>query len=153
MAGEENIMNKTQKSAWCGLVVTLTFLLLCLFMFIELTILKKMFFFMNLLGATLLFGLVVAWVIFIRKKQSPTEVETDERDKLIQTRAIVASFISVGILIALTCLILRFIVGISGTIAVWELTLVNFLIFEVALLVYSVAILVQYGLGGKDGEK
>ena len=146
-------MNKTQKSAWCGLVVTLTFLLLCLFLFIELTILKKMFFFMNLLGATLLFGLVVAWVIFIRKKQSPTEVETDERDKLIQTRAIVASFISVGILIALTCLILRFIVGISGTIAVWELTLINFLIFEVALLVYSVAILVQYGLGGRDGEK
>jgi len=146
-------MNKTQKSAWCGLVVTLTFLLLCLFLFIELTILKKMFFFMNLLGATLLFGLVVAWVIFIRKKQSTTEVETDERDKLIQTRAIVASFISVGILIALTCLILRFIVGISGTIAVWELTLINFLIFEVALLVYSVAILVQYGRGGKDGEK
>ena len=108
---------------------------------------------MNLLGATLLFGLVVAWVIFIRKKQSPTEVETDERDKLIQTRAIVASFISVGILIALTCLILRFIVGISGTIAVWELTLINFLIFEVALLVYSVAILVQYGWGGEDGEK
>jgi len=146
-------MNKTQKSAWCGLVVTLTFLLLCLFLFIELTILKKMFFFMNLLGATLFFGLVVAWVIFICKKQSPTEVETDERDKLIQTRAIVASFISVGILIALTCLILRFIVGISGTIAVWELTLINFLIFEVALLVYSVAILVQYGRGGKDGEK
>jgi len=146
-------MNKTQKSAWCGLVVTLTFLLLCLFLFIELTILKKMFFFMNLLGATLLFGLLVAWVIFICKKQSPTEVETDERDKLIQTRAIVASFISVGILIALTCLILRFIVGISGTIAVWELTLINFLIFEVALLVYSVAILVQYGWRGKDGEK
>ena len=135
-------MNKTQKSAWCGLVVTLTFLLLCLFLFIELTILKKMFFFMNLLGATLLFGLMVAWAIFIRKKQSPTEVETDERDKLIQTRAIVASFISVGILIALTCLILRFIVGISGTTAVWELTLINFLIFEVVLLVYSVAILV-----------
>jgi hypothetical protein len=146
-------MNKTQKSAWCGLVVTLTFLLFCLFLFIELTILKKMFFFMNLLGATLLFGLMVAWVIFIRKKQSPTEVETDERDKLIQTRAIVASFISVGILMALTCLILRFIVGISGKIAVWELTLINFLIFEVALLVYSVAILVQYGRGGKDGEK
>ena len=145
-------MNKTQKSAWFGLVVTLTFLLFCLFLFIELTILKKMFFFMNLLGATLLFGLMVAWVIFIRKKQSPTEVETDERDKLIQTRAIVASFISVGILIALTCLILRFIVGISGTTAVWELTLINFLIFEVVLLVYSVAILVQYGRGGK-GEK
>ncbi len=143
-------MNKTQKSAWCGVVVTLTFLLLCLFLFIELAILKKMFFFMNLLGATLLFGLVVAWVIFICKKQSPTEVETDERDKLIQTRAMAVSFIFVGILLASTCLILRFTVGISGTIAVWELTLINFFIFYVALFVYSVAILIQYGRGGKE---
>jgi len=146
-------MNKTQKSAWCGLVVTLAFLLLCLFLFIEIAILKKMLLSVNLLGATLLFGLGVASVIFICKKQSPIEVETDERDKLIQTRAIVVSFISVGILLALTCLILRFIVGISGTITVWEFTLINFFIFYVALLVYSVAILVQYGWGGGDGER
>jgi len=145
-------MNKTQKSAWCGLVVTLVFLLLCLFLFIEIAILKKMFLSVNLLGATLLFGLGVASVIFICKKQSPIEVETDERDKLIQTRAIVVSFISVGVLLALTCLILRFIVGISGTIAVWELTLINFFIFYVALLVYSVAVLVQYGWRDKDNE-
>ena len=108
---------------------------------------------MNLLGATLLFGVGVASVIFICKKQSPIEVETDERDKLIQTRAIVVSFISVGLLLALTCLILRFIIGISGTIAVWEFTLINFFVFYVALLVYSVAVLVQYGWGGEDGEK
>ncbi len=146
-------MNKTQKSAWFGLVATLAFLLLSLFLFIEIAILKKMLLPMNLLGATLLFGLGVASVIFICKKQSPIEVETDERDKLIQTRAIVVSFISVGVLLALTCLILRFIIGISGTIAVWELTLINFFIFYVALLVYSVAILVQYGWRGEDGEK
>jgi len=146
-------MNKTQKSAWCGLFVTLAFLLLCLFLFIEIAILKKMLLSVNLLGATLLFGLGVASVIFICKKQSPIEVETDERDKLIQTRAIVVSFISVGALLALTCLILRFIVGISGTVTVWEFTLINFFIFYVALLVYSVAVLVQYSWGGKDGEK
>ena len=146
-------MNKTQKSAWFGLVATLAFLLLSLFLFIEIAILKKMLLPMNLLGATLLFGVGVASVIFICKKQSPIEVETDERDKLIQTRAIVVSFISVGVLLALTCLILRFIIGISGTIAVWELTLINFFIFYVALLVYSVAILVQYGWRGEDGEK
>lgn len=146
-------MNKTQKSAWFGLVATLAFLLLSLFLFIEIAILKKMLLPMNLLGATLLFGLGVASVIFICKKQSPIEVETDERDKLIQTRAIVVSFISVGLLLALTCLILRFTVGISGTIAVWELTLINFFIFYVALLVYSVSVLVQYGWGGGDGEK
>jgi len=142
-------MNKTQKSAWCGLVVTLAFLLLCLFLFIEIAILKKMLLSVNLLGATLLFGLGVASVIFTCKKQSPIEVEADERDKLIQRRAIVVSFISVGILLALTCLILRFIIGISGTITVWEFTLINFFIFYVALLVYSVAILVQYGWGGQ----
>ena len=146
-------MNKTQKSAWFGLVATLAFLLLSLFLFIEIAILKKMLLPMNLLGATLLFGVGVASVIFICKKQSPIEVETDERDKLIQTRAIVVSFISVGLLLALTCLILRFIIGISGTIAVWEFTLINFFVFYVALLVYSVAVLVQYGWGGEDGEK
>lgn len=145
-------MNKTQKSAWCSVIITLAFFLLCLFLFIEITILKKMFLFVNLLGATLLFSLGVASVIFIRKKQSPTEVETDERDKLIQTRAILVSFISVGILIASTCLILRGIVGISGMMTVWEFTLINFFIFYVAVLVYSVAILIQYGWGGKDNE-
>ena len=146
-------MNKTQKSAWCGLVVTLAFLLLCLFLFIEIVILKKMLLSVNLLWATLLFGLGVASAIFIRKKQSPIEIEADERDKLIRTRAIVVSFISVGVLLALTCLILRFIVGISGTITVWEFTLINFFIFYVALLVYSVAVLVQYGRGGGDGKE
>jgi len=143
-------MNKTQKSAWCGLVVTLAFLLLCFFLFIEIAILKKMLLSVNLLGATLLFGLGIASVIFICKKQSPIEVEANERDKLIQRRAIVVSFISVGILLALTCLILRFIIGISGTITVWEFTLINFFIFYVALLVYSAAILVQYGRGAKE---
>jgi hypothetical protein len=146
-------MNKTQKSAWCGLVVTLAFLLLCLFLFIEIVILKKMLLSVNLLWATLLFGLGVASAIFICKKQSPIEVETDERDKLIRTRAVVVSFVSVGVLLALTCLILRFIVGISGTITVWEFTLINFFIFYVALLVYSVAVLVQYGWRDKDGER
>jgi len=145
-------MNKTQKSAWFGLVATLAFLLLSLFLFIEIAILKKMLLPMNLLGATLLFGLGVASVIFICKKQSPIEVETDERDKLIQTRAIVVSFISVGLLLALTCLILRFVIGISGTITVWEFTLINFFVFYVALLVYSVAVLIQYGRGGGDGK-
>jgi hypothetical protein len=145
-------MNRTQKSAWCGMVVTLTFLLLCIFLFIEIAILKRIFLLANLLGVTILFSLSVSLMIFIFKKQSPVEVEADERDKLIQTRAVVISFVSMWILLASCCLILRGILGISGMIAVWQLTLINFFIFTAELLIYSVAILLQYRWGRKDGE-
>ena len=41
-------------------------------------------------------------------------------------------------------------VGLDGTIPVWLLPIVTVSLLYPVLLVYSIAVLVQYGLGGKE---
>ncbi len=92
-------------------------------------------------------------IIFVRKKQSPPEVDSDERDDLIKKRAVVIAFVSVWILLFASSILLRFIVGPDGSIPVWTLPIVNLGVFLFVILVYSVAILFQYGWEGKDGRE
>ena len=144
-------MNKTQKGAWFGLVAGLLCFAMLGHVFVEIFIWKRLpegFF--GLLAYCLLLG---GAFVFLRKKQSPAEVDSDERDNLIKRRAVIASFVSVWILLAGVTVIPRFVVGIKGSIPVWLLAFINLGVLLGALLVYSVAILVQYGRGGKDGEK
>ena len=148
-------MNKTQKGALVNLVGALLNIAIAVFLVVEIVILRRLpesfsekFW---VLIAVCMLGPIL--VIFYRKKQSPAEVESDERDNLIKYRAVLASFISVWILLAAVTIIPRFVVGIAGTIPIWLLAFINVGVLLVAMLVYSVAILVQYGWGGKDGEK
>jgi NADH:ubiquinone oxidoreductase subunit K len=90
--------------------------------------------------------------IFLRKKQSSKEPDSDERDDLIKRRAVLVSFVSVWILLAAATLIPGIILGQTGTISAYILPFINVSIFLIAMMVYSVAILVQYGWGTK-GEK
>ena len=92
-------------------------------------------------------------LIFLRKKQSPNEPNADERDDLIKKRAVVCSFVSVWVLLVITSIAPWFIVGSEAPIPVWALPLINLPIFLIAMGVYSIAVLVQYGRGDKDGEK
>jgi len=98
-------------------------------------------------------AVVVASFTFLRKKQSPAEPDSDERDELIKKRAVLVSFVSVWILLIATTVILNFIVGETGSIPVYLFPFINLGIFITAMLVYSAAILVQYGWGGKDGKE
>lgn len=68
-------------------------------------------------------------IIFIRKKQSPAEVDCDERDNFIKRRAVLASFVSVWILLFVSSMIPRFIVGQDGSIPVWMLPIINLGVF------------------------
>lgn len=146
-------MNKTQKGAWCILIASLFLILFGILLFTEIVILKNLFTSLHRFVALLLFSFMVPLFIFLRKKQSIAEVESDERDRLIVKRAILVSFVSGWILIAAFTLISRLILGITGSIPIWILSLINFFIFIIAMFIYSAAILVQYGRGGKDGEK
>ena len=143
-------MNRTQKTAWSLLIETLVFLGFFSVLFYEITVLKKLFITIHWIWALLFFVLVAGFFIFIFKKQSPREVLSDERDILIQTRAMMTAFISAWLLLPAGCLVLRFALGITGAI---EICLIIFFILLITMLVYSVAILAQYGWGGKDGEK
>ena len=147
-------MNKTQKSAIFCLVTFLFSAVLMAYLFISIFILKTYppGFYAKYLALIAFIAFALASVIFLRKKQSPAEPGFDERDDLIKKRAMMVSFVSVWILLAAACIIPRFIVGDEGAIPVYVLTFINLGIFMIAMLVYNVAVLVQYSRGGKDNE-
>jgi len=91
--------------------------------------------------------------VWLRIKQSRAEVDSDEGDDLIKKRAVLVSFTSVWILLFAATIIPWFAVGQDGSIPVCLLPIINFGVFLIVALVHSVAVLVQYGWGGKDGEK
>ena len=146
-------MNKTQKGTWFSLAAGLTCIASFGYIFVQFFVLRKQ------PGLTGLWPLLVAYgvllgvpIIFLRKKQSPREVDKDERDSLIEKRAVIAAFVSVWILLFAATIIPRFIVGLDGSIPVWSLAFINVGILLIVLFVYSVAVLVQYGRGGKNHE-
>ena len=147
-------MNKTQKGAWFTLVMGLLCFAIIIYTVVKIFILKSLpegfGRFWPLAAFCLLIGTTI---FFMRKKQSPVEVESDERDNLIKKRAVLVSFVSVWILLAAVCIVPPFIVGRDGSIPVWILSFINVGVLLITLLVYNVTVLVQYGWGGKDGEK
>jgi O-antigen/teichoic acid export membrane protein len=147
-------MNKTQKSAIFCLVTFLFCVAVMAYPFISIFMLKNWpeSFFSRFWSAIAYFVFMAASIIFLRKKQSPTEVDSDERDDLIKKRAVLTAFVSVWILLFASSILLRFIVGPDGSIPVWTLPIVNLGVFFFVILFHSVAILTQYGLEGKDGE-
>ena len=147
-------MNRTQKGAWFNLAAVLMCMASFGYVFVQFFILKKP------PGLTSLWPLLATYcvllvvpIVFLRKKQSPTEVDKDERDSLIEKRAVIAAFVSVWVLLFAATMIPRFFVGIDGAIPVWSLAFINVAILFIAMAVYSIAVLVQYGLGGKDGRE
>ena len=147
-------MNKTQKGAWFTLVMGLLCFAIIIYTVVKIFILKSLPEGFGRLWPLAAFCLLVGTTIFfMRKKQSPVEVESDERDNLIKKRAVLVSFVSVWVLLAVVCIVPPFIVGQDGSIPVWILSFINVGVLLFTLLVYNVAVLVQYGWGGKDGEK
>jgi hypothetical protein len=146
-------MNKTQRTALVNLIAFVIMLTFGLFLLGEILILKTLVYRVHYFYALVIAIITVLGLLFIFKKQSPGEVEHDERDKIIQLKAALASFVSVWILIAATLFIARSIAGIEGEISIWLLTLVNLVIFLAAMVVYSASIMIQYGFGNSHGEE
>ncbi len=147
-------MNKTQKSAiYCLSVISLC-ITICIYAVIKIFILKSIpgkpsstfWMVMYFLGS-------VPPLIFLRKKQSPNEPDADERDDLIKKTAVVCSFVSVWVSLVITSIAPQFILGSDVSIPAWAIPLINLPIFLIAMGTYSIAVLVQYGRGGKDVEE
>ncbi len=144
-------MNKTQKGAWFNLGGSL--FAICVFSWTGFMLFglrkfpNKVFMFATLAGFFVITGLSL---FYIRKKQSPKEPESDERDKLIQRNAVIAAFVSVWVLLFIANISLQLCFGAGGLIPVWSLAIINVAILYVVLIVYSAAVLVQYGRGGPD---
>jgi len=147
-------MNKTQKGAIYCLSVLFVAIAICVYSII------KIYFLNSLPGkpsstfwGVMYFLITVPSLLFLRKKQSPNEPDADERDDLIKKRAVVCSFVSVWILLILTSITPQFIVGPEGSSPAWALPLINLPIFLIAMGIYSIAVLVQYGWRSRNGEK
>lgn len=144
-------MNRTQKSAWFGLAMSI--LLLMFFVshvfFVTPASRSRL---INLLWPSPGVGFVVL-LIFLLRKKGQDKVNIDERDNSISRKALIAAFCSTAGLFAGVCMIGPFIAGPTTLMPVLLLPALLYSLFVVFILAYSVTILIQYGWGGKDGEK
>jgi len=147
-------MNRTQKVAWFNLGGGLLCIGVHIWVVVRLLILKTVPGGVERLWpATVFCILLAASIVLMRRKQSLAEVDSDERDQLIKYRAVVTCFVSVWILLAAATGIPQLAVGVKGSIPVWLLAFINVGVLLIALSVYSAAILIQYGRGGKDSGR
>ena len=152
-------MNKSQKGAMAVLIITVVLLLFSITIPIAwlsdtfILRISPLFFFV------LTFLVMGLSVIFLRKKQSPSEVDYDERDILIKQKAIFASYITLWILVFAASITLVMIAdhGIPANtdaqkIVMFSPPIVFFLIYIIVKMVYALTILIQYGRKEKTHE-
>jgi hypothetical protein len=145
-----NIMNRVQKIAW-SLVITISFgfILSCIavaILYVKLGMPKAL----AGLGFMGIAGLGGFSPLIFRKDKG--KATFDERDKLIKRRAALAGFGTSYLFVGLACMIPFSILGPKASISV---TWPPYIFGGAGLsmfFVHSVAILVQYGRGGKNHE-
>ncbi len=145
-------MNRAQKIARFNLIVILTALSLSaitvsLFYFVVDLPIRGALGGFGFMGITGLMGLSP----FLYKKERD-KVSLDERDQLINYRAVLAAYSVFWLVFTAACMIPWSIIGPSGSISVNVLPIMLFGIGITLALVHSLVILVQYGRQGK-GEK
>lgn len=79
------------------------------------------------------------------------EIVYDERDEMVKKKAVVTAYTVFWIAFVLGCIIPLFILGPNSTIHISVLPWMVFCAAVIVRVVWSIAILVQYGWGGKDG--
>jgi hypothetical protein len=144
-------MNRAQKTAWL-LVITISagFVLSCIavvILYIKIGMPGAIAGF-AFMGVAALGGLGPS--IF---KKDKDKVIFDERDNLIKKKAALAGFTASFLFAGLACMIPFFILGPKASILVIWLPNIWFGTFLTAFFVHSIAILIQYGWGDKDGEQ
>jgi hypothetical protein len=147
-------MNRTQKGAWFTLGISSLLILFLAF------VLRSMFapgdrqagveLARGWSWLVLLFTIVSLFFVF--RKQSPAEPAADERDRLIKRNAVLASFLSVWILLAVEAVLPSTLLDDRGSIPVAALPIINTTILFTAMLVYAVAVLAQYGRGVRNEQ-
>jgi len=147
-------MNRTQKGAWFTLAVAIL-----LFVF-GVIIYAAMFTPGSMTAGT---GLVKVWgwviLVFlaggaalVHWKRKPSDVDFDERDSAVKKNAVLVAFICLLILLFASGIVPSFVAGDTGSIPVSLLPIINLGVFLIVMLIYSVAVLVQYCWGGKENE-
>ena len=165
-------MNRTQKDAICNLAITLStalffaYVLFVCFITVNRAVAARASnllqeapedlagrLFLLFLPPIILFLLGVPLIVWSLKRQSPREVEADERDKLIKARAAVAAFISAWIVLPIVSVIPQLVLGYNGCVPAWLLPISGIGVLVIVSMVYSAAILAQYFFRRGNGDK
>ena len=140
-------MNRAQKIAWCFvIIISLAFII----SLIAISLLQAKYGMPKaLLGFSFMgiAGLAGVAPLFIKKDKG--QVKFDERDKQINIRAAWAGFASSYLVFGLACMIPFSVLGPKATISVNWLPYIFGTGGLVMFFVHSVAILIQYGKGGR----
>ena len=144
-------MNRAQKAAWLMVISISTAVVLAA---IAVAILYYIFGMPKVAAAGLGF-LGIAGVgglgpLIFKKDKGP--VTCDERDRLINSRAALASFSASYMVVGLTCMVPFFVLGPKSSVSITWLPFIFGAAGLTGFFVHSVAILVQYGWSDK-GEK
>ncbi len=144
-------MNRAQKIAWSLVIaISLGFAISCIaiaILYVKVGMPKAL----TGLGFMGIAGLGSFSALIFQTEHG--KVTLDERDRLINRRAALAGFGTSYLLVGLACMIPFFILGPKASISVSWLPYIFGGVGLNMFFVHSVAILIQYGRGGKDGEK
>ena len=141
-------MNRLQKMAWYNLIVVASVLMITAGVIV---VLSWKFGWPRAragLGFMGLFGLCGLSAVLFRRKKG--EVDFDERDNLIQQRALLAAYTTFWLLWVLGSMAVWAIIGPKGSTSVNALPIFVLVGGILTTLIQSIAILVQYGWGTKE---
>jgi hypothetical protein len=147
-------MNKSQKGALAVLIMTTVLLLFIISIPVALLSNIVILKISPLLFFVLTFLVMGLSIIFLKRKQSPSEVDYDERDIAIKQKAIFASYITLWILVAIICIVPGIMIDRTTIATYWPniLPIELFLLYIIVKLVYALTILVQYGRKEKTND-
>ena len=98
-------------------------------------------------------GLFWLWVLLQQKMRRRKKVTFDERDEIIDKKAALAGYVGVWMYFVSACVVPWWLVGPKGTVSANILPIILIGGIIAFSIVQSLAILIQYGRGGKDGKK
>jgi uncharacterized Tic20 family protein len=141
-------MNKTQKSALYGVLLSLLLAGIVVFDFLDTRVGLPM----KLLVALVWGGLLLGPVYLLARKRQAAEPDMDERDKQIIRKALLASLALLAGMAGVAFVAAFLALGLRRTISTTmdEVSAVVYFVLVAFVLVLSLSVLVQYGWGGKD---
>jgi cbb3-type cytochrome oxidase subunit 3 len=104
------------------------------------------------IAPAILLAVYIGGLFWATRKQSKDEVETDEMDVAIQKMAAIISFASILIVVGVLLIIANLVWGLNAAVPLWVLMLSFGALVPIVLVVWSIAILVQYGRKEKNHE-
>jgi len=142
-------MNKTQKGAWCGLVLVVFLLMIPAIDIIDKSLGSLL---THLIGYSVGLPLLILVIYLIRKIDTQPGVNFDERDQLIIKKAVITALAVVAIALIAWYILTLFSLGETGLISVSKLPVVVYAAFILFIFICSSAVLIQYGQKGKENE-